>query len=93
MAEYINKDDAVRELVMDYAYAAAEIVKQIPAADVVPVVHGRWIGYDASYYRNYNYGAHPVNLIRYKCSVCGRTVSKKEPYCHCGAKMDGEEIN
>lgn len=36
--EYIEKDRAVSELVHDYAYAAAEIVKAIPAADVVEVV-------------------------------------------------------
>lgn len=25
----------------------------------------------------------------YKCSVCGRCDEQEEPYCHCGAKMDG----
>lgn len=91
MAEYIERE-AVIELITS-RYENPEIctaeINSIPAADVAPVVHGRWIGYDASYYRNYTYGAHPVNLIRHKCSVCGRSVSKKEPYCHCGAKMDG----
>ena len=24
----------------------------------------------------------------YKCSRCGRTAKAKEPYCHCGSKMD-----
>ena len=28
----------------------------------------------------------------FRCSICGRTVFEKEPYCHCGADMrDGEE--
>lgn len=27
----------------------------------------------------------------YRCSRCGRTADKKEPYCHCGAKMRGAE--
>lgn len=26
---------------------------------------------------------------QYFCSVCGRMEMKEEPYCHCGAKMDG----
>lgn len=35
MPDYIEKESAVRELVMDYAYAAAEMVERMPAADVV----------------------------------------------------------
>lgn len=26
---------------------------------------------------------------QYFCSVCGRMEMKEEPYCHCGAQMDG----
>lgn len=59
----------------------------------VPVVSGKWIPYDASYYRHYNYGAYPVNLIRFKCSVCGRTTAAKKSYCRCGAKMNKEDNN
>ena len=56
----------------------------IPAADVAPVVHGRWIG---------SHG-----LFQGKCSVCGYMTFDKSadwardywPYCpNCGAKMDG----
>lgn len=60
-----------------------------PAADVAPVVHGEWIRCNASLLTHCQCGAYPVNLAWYRCSVCGRTASKKEPYCHCGAKMDG----
>lgn len=28
---------------------------------------------------------------QYFCSACGRMEMKEEPYCHCGAKMDGGE--
>ena len=53
---------------------------RIPAADVAPVVHGRWI---------------PVDGGQHKCSRC-HTVRKtdvaRDHYCpNCGAKMDGEE--
>ena len=67
---------------------AIECISQEPAVDVAPVVHGKWIRYDASYWRYNHSGAYPVNRIRFKCSVCGRTASRKEPYCHCGARMD-----
>lgn len=50
-----------------------------------PVVRGRW---------------EPVlegvwNLpmpacVGWRCSMCGREEQDKEPYCHCGARMDGE---
>lgn len=58
----------------------AEDFYRIPAADVAPVVHGRWI-YDKKAQRPY-------------CSVCkgyfyGATNSPMS-YCpNCGAKMDG----
>lgn len=29
-------------------------------------------------------------VLYYKCSVCGRRESVKEPYCNCGAKMKEE---
>lgn len=28
------------------------------------------------------------DYVVYRCDQCGRTTGKKEPYCHCGAKMD-----
>ena len=48
-----------------------------------PVRHGRWILYDVREY------ADELQIPEYKCSICGRIEVIKEPYCHCGAKMDG----
>lgn len=62
-----------------------------PPADVRPVVRGEWIGEDCSYWKHAVWGAYPVNRIRYKCSVCGRTENKKEPFCNCGADMRGRD--
>lgn len=42
MAEYINREKARRLLHIEYAYAAEQLLDEIPAADVAPVVHGRW---------------------------------------------------
>lgn len=62
------------ETVMEYA-------ENIPAADVAPVVHGRW-------------GIMDGYKMRRACSVCGWDVpeyGKFYSYCpNCGAKMDLE---
>lgn len=57
---------------------------KIPAAGVAPVVHGKRL---KEVYRD-SYGA---DWTRYVCSLFGRVEIKKEPYCNCGAKMDGGE--
>ncbi len=110
MDEYIELEAVCREFSTDdtlSGYEKAycrEIIKKIPAADVAPVRHGRWIldcfvtqsfegEYDEDFY-----------LI---CSECGRKVydinqslalkgdanlfNEQFPYCHCGAKMDGKK--
>lgn len=43
MAEYIKREDALLKLMQDGCLASRiESIKNIPAADVAPVVHGRW---------------------------------------------------
>ena len=54
------------------------------AADVAPVVHGRWISFLG--------GDHIMPERYYRCSRCGRVESRRQPYCHCGAKMDGKKV-
>ena len=61
-----------------------EAIDNAPTLDYAPVVHGEWIEcptYDEDGYY----------FVDYKCSECKRFVPIKEPYCHCGAKMDGKE--
>ena len=59
-------------------------VEKIPAADVVPVRHGRWRK------------AKTFDIDRaYECSICGDTPFydeiEKFIYCRrCGARMDGD---
>ena len=62
-----------------------ETIRAMKAADVAPVVHGRW-----EQVKKY------ATKDKYRCSVCGREIMsavkvniEKYPYCHCGAKMDG----
>ena len=56
-------------------------IKNMLAADVAEVVHGRWISFLD--------GDHIMPERYYRCSRCGRVESRRQPYCHCGAKMDG----
>ena len=88
MDEYIKRETAVRAVMAakwgdgSDGAMAMEIVASTPAADVAPVVHGRWI-YDKKAQRPY-------------CSVCkgyfyGATNSPMS-YCpNCGTKMDGSK--
>lgn len=80
--EYIDREKAKRLLHIEYAYAAEQLLDEIPAADVAPVVRGRW-------------GTGRFNLetgnYEEQCIRC-RNFSKEygKPYCpNCGAKMDG----
>ena len=99
MDEYIKREvafDAITELAggaptrsaYEAIWKSARVLKKIPAADVVPVVHGEWV---RPHWRNSNFC--------YDCSVCGNEVMHQEyrwrdkkiyPICPwCGAKMDG----
>lgn len=87
MAEHIDREKAKRLLHIEYAYAAEQLLDEIPTADVAPVVHGKWIvRFDGPYKRRRCY-----------CSHCGKhngvggiAQNQEKPYCpNCGAKMDG----
>ena len=68
------------------------IPKDMPAADVAPVVHGRWVHSPSPYDKRDDF---------WFCSECGRTINiicgdkllSNYPYCHCGAKMDGGDTD
>lgn len=63
-----------------------------PAADVAPVVHGRWLEEKGQTLLPVEYDdvGKPIlhDYVVYRCDRCGRTCKQKEPYCHCGAKME-----
>ena len=64
-----------------------KMVLDQPAADVAPVVHGEWITCcNKPRLTSTSAGA---SKFWFECSLCGRREIQKEPYCHCGAKMDG----
>lgn len=88
MAEYIEREAAIRALTLhDCDSARAKMaICDLPAADVAPVRHGKWIS------------RVDTDTPMYECSVCGARVVKglyeynnPNKYCyHCGAKMDLE---
>lgn len=96
MNDYISRDVAIIEFMdndIDHIQApngkeAVQILSDIPAADVVLVVHGRWLPQKEN---------HEFKEAWMKCSVCGYPVSRwtgNTNFCpSCGAKMDaqGEE--
>jgi RNA polymerase subunit RPABC4/transcription elongation factor Spt4 len=62
-------------------------VFELPAADVEPVRHGRWIVYEVA-------NTDEEQPIAWECSECGEVVEAKHNYCpDCGAKMDGRADN
>ena len=100
MAKYINLEDLMKfpirldhydkehgnehficgiETVLEYA-------ENLPATDVAPVVHGRWISDGDGYHWTYN------------CSICawkdGYPFNERHNFCpNCGARMDLEETD
>lgn len=100
MAEYIEREaafDAITDLAgkattrsaYEAVWKSARALKKIPTADVVPVVHGKWIK------RGYVCGDY-----EWECSVChetewrGLSGADVMRFCmFCGARMDGGEDN
>ncbi len=95
MAKYIELEAAINEFDNQSQFYDAEwgnkrfapddveeIIRSVPAADVAPVVHGKWIELEDG---------------DCKCSLCGCYHHAWEAhgyYCqHCGARMDGKENN
>ena len=86
MSEYIAREALKNDIAASTEpFNTGSVFRMIdrqPAADVVPVVHGKWISFLD--------GDHIMPERYYRCSRCGRVESRCQPYCHCGAKMDGE---
>ena len=85
MTRCIEADSVRDEILYGEAYVSAELevyIKKVfddaPAADVAPVVHGRWKG---------------AGMGDYYCSLCCEEVSgNRHKFCpNCGAKMDLED--
>ena len=98
MAEYIEREAALNRLCQEncghdfvegkcHNCYTGSFLTYTPAADVAPVVHGRWIPCE------------PDSDVRFYCSECGTEISTSWDYdcdemwngCpHCLARMDGD---
>lgn len=66
-------------------------LRNIPAANVAPVVRGCWERVDSSYWRWTPSGGVSVSHITFRCGHCYRGTIVKSAYCpNCGARMDGD---
>ena len=86
MSDYISREAALTELqnpeLFNVSPRFLQILRDLPAADVEPVRHGRWMHEETE-------GGFHI----WSCSRCGRGMNGNPKgtnlYCyHCGAKMD-----
>lgn len=93
MVEYITKNAAINavenapiELFQSEWEEIEEAINAAPAADVAPVVHGKW---EVIHVKNH--------WDKARCSACKRVFESYEwgsNYCPvCGAKIDGDVKN
>ena len=105
MDEYISREETIKRIKECYCTGchsyngvrcracgtgdAIDMIEDTTAADVAPVVHGRWIKDNNSLQTDDYYCCY----FDYNCSECGNVVNNRyelPKYCpNCGAKMDG----
>lgn len=81
--EYISKQQALDELFCERCtYAATRVIKNIPPADVAPVVHGEW--------KSNGLGGYAYVFVCSQCGyVDGYPFNDRHKFCpNCGAKID-----
>ena len=81
MTEYIEREKVLSKAApVEGCFSdmiSAYDVVMLPAADVAPLRHGRWIEHEDGVFT---------------CSECGNAESNESYFCrYCGAKMDLEE--
>ena len=89
MAEYINREATIRALLNDVpeqvSYSredAADCIRYMDAADVAPIVHGRWL------YGDY----YDIGDVCSECDWDSQMTHPSYRYCpNCGARMDEVE--
>ena len=92
MAEYIDREEYCEKHCRcsnEYCDRQSCPIWKAPAADVVPVVHGKWVHIPQTL----------NTLSQLRCSFCGwwsldPSIDGAYNYCpNCGAKMDGGDNN
>lgn len=97
MAEYIEREALIKaiendclELVYYTKEDAIQCVKAIPAADVAPVVHACWIGYETMSWRQGSPKRRQYSQYN-RCSNCRTASAVRHKTCpNCRAIMDAD---
>lgn len=112
MSDYISREAAIEKIRVEICTGCEHsissvceycgvgnvllLIKSLPAADVEPVRHGRWV-VDYPDGTIYEGAALRLMFALITCSECGKTFELakigKARYCTCGSKMDLEEQN
>lgn len=92
MSKYIEYDALLDKLDYDHDLEQWCIydddLNNLPAADVAPVVHAKWINEVELYPERYGW----VSLTNVVCTACKKTSRAQTPYCHnCGATMEDDK--
>lgn len=90
MNDYIKRKDVINITAETGALETQNRVRELPAENVQPVKHGRWIDiYEYCESR----GLRPSGLEVYHwCSECDKAEKKTSDFCpKCGARMDGDK--
>lgn len=91
MDEYIEREAVRSKAVYMHGfgqnkYVPLRAIEEAPAADVAPVVHGRWVPFEHWVHKTFWRGK--------ACSVCNANIGHKTvfKFCpNCGARMRGNE--
>ena len=96
--EYIRRSDALKGVELfqcgwaEIEAVQSDYIERLPAADVAPVVHGKWV------HSRYDRSSGQFDVV--KCSRCGLEAYamayhvRDGNYCpKCGARMDGGNEN
>ena len=93
MAEYIEREALLEKaqnerIRLGYDIVSVRDIESMPAADVAPVRHGRWIDKPTGRYRQWQAWC---SVCDEKCGCGGTIKSQHKMFCpNCGAKMDLE---
>ena len=85
MADYIRREDALKALYNDYAYAAMDVIKRLPAADVAEVVLCKNCKWFADNNGGEWYGCKMFHVVR----ISPEDAPKPDDFCSYGERKNG----
>lgn len=88
MPEYIDREAVFHAMMMEIRPPFA-VVRDFPAADVAPMIHGKWLEYQNEQDRGFHYCSNCKDQAFNYNDDNNEVVEVLSNYCsRCGAKMD-----